>query len=285
MSLNAMFNLMQYTIRVRSAIIALAIITLFAASAHAQGDKVTVAFSDPLRPGTLKVSLIAGSITVKAYEGKDVVVESRSRTGEKSSGRAAGMKRIPMTATGMTVEEEDNKVTVSADSHQRAIDITVLVPAKTSLYLRCVNDGDIEVTGVDGEIDVNNVNGEVTLKNVAGNVVAHALNGDVKVNFTSINAKPMAFSSLNGDIDVTFPATLKANVVLTSTQGEVYSDFDVAMQATAPKQTVEDNRDKGGKYRVKIEKAIQGTINGGGPEIRFKNFNGDIFIRKAGGGL
>ena len=118
---------------------------------------------------------------------------------------------------------------------------------------------------------------------IAGNAVAHALNGEIKVTFTSVNGKNMAFSSMNGDIDVTFPATLKANINLTNNQGDVYSDFDVAMQASVPKQTVEDGRDKGGKYRVKIDKTVRGTINGGGAEIQLKNFNGDIFIRKTGG--
>jgi hypothetical protein len=31
-----------------------------------------------------------------------------------------------------------------------------------------------------------------------------------------------------------------------------------------------------------VDKTIYGTINGGGPEIQFSNFNGPIYIRKAG---
>jgi len=64
----------------------------------------------------------------------------------------------------------------------------------------------------------------------------------------------MAFSSLNGDIDVTFPADVKANVSIRSDRGDVFSDFDVQLQASAPKQEVEDGRGKGGKYRVRIDK-------------------------------
>jgi hypothetical protein len=64
--------------------------------------------------------------------------------------------------------------------------------------------------------------------------------------------------------------------------GEVYSDFDVQLASSAPQQIVEDDRGHGGKYRVKVEKTVRGTINGGGPEIQFKNFNGNIYIRKAG---
>ena len=146
-----------------------------------------------------------------------------------------------------------------------------------------MNDGDIVVTGIDGEIDVDDVNGAVTLNNVSGSAVAHALNEHVHATFTHVNPqKPMAFSSLNGDIDVTFPADVKANVSIRSDRGDVFSDFDVQLQASAPKQEVEDGRGKGGKYRVKIDKTVHGTINGGGPEYQFTNFQGQIYIRRAG---
>ncbi|HKW62067.1 MAG TPA: DUF4097 family beta strand repeat-containing protein, partial [Candidatus Acidoferrum sp.] len=173
-------------------------------------------------------------------------------------------------------------VHVSTDSYARPIDLTITVPVHTSLKLSAVNDGNIMVTGVDGELDVNDVNGSVTLNNVSGSAVAHALNGRVLVTFNHINQKPMAFSSLNGDIDVTFPADLKANLTLKSDRGEIFSDFDVQVQASAPKQTVEDGRKDGGKYVVKIDRAVHGTIGGGGPEMQFTNFNGSIYIRKAG---
>jgi hypothetical protein len=32
-----------------------------------------------------------------------------------------------------------------------------------------------------------------------------------------------------------------------------------------------------------VDKTVRGKINGGGPEIQFKDFNGNIYIRKAGG--
>ena len=272
---NAMYKLIRNTIAALGCA-ALAVGTL------AAQDKINVPFSDPTRPGMVKASVLNGGITVKAYEGKEVVVEAKVRDEDSKRG-ARGMKRIPMTTTGLSVEEEDNKVSVSVEAHQRTVDLTIMVPVNTSLYLRSVNDGDIFVSGVNGEIDVNNINGEVTLQNIAGNAVAHALNGDVKVTFTSINAKPMAFSSMNGDIDVTFPATLKANINLTNNQGDVYSDFDVVMQPTAPKPIVQERQGAKGKFKVQIDKSVRGTINGGGPEIQFKNFNGDIFIRKIGG--
>lgn len=254
----------------------------FAAAAQSNADRVSVPLSDPARPAFVKAHLLTGSITVKGYEGKEVVVEARVRNSEDEKSES-GMRRIPMNSTGLEVEEENNRVNIGAASTQRAVDLTISVPVRSSLSLHTVNDGDISVSNVDGELDVNDVNGSVTLTGVSGTAVAHALNGKVLVTFNRINAsKPMAFSSLNGDIDVTFPADLKANLVISSDRGEVFSDYEVALAARTPQQVKEDSRGQGGHYQVKVDKTIHGTINGGGQEIQFRNFNGSIYIRKAG---
>ena len=255
----------------------------FSAAATGTGDRVSVPLSDPARPAFIKAHLLNGGITVKGYDGKEVIVEARVRSSEDSDKESSGMRRIPINSTGLEVEEESNKVNIGAASTQRTIDLMISVPVHSSLSLHTVNDGDISVSNVDGELDVNDVNGSVTLSGVSGVVVAHALNGKVLVTFNRINpSKPMAFSSLNGDIDVTFPPDLKANLVISSDRGEVFSDFDVALAPRAPQQVPADNRAQDGTYRVKIDKTVKGTINGGGQEIQFRNFNGNIYIRKAG---
>lgn len=273
-----------FSIRSLAAAAAVAGVALLLPAAKAQNgpDKVSVNLSDPTRSAFVKASSVNGSITVKAHDGKEVIVEARVRN-EENEKPSSGPKRLNISNTGLTVEEENNEVRVGTDSYARTIDLTISVPAHTSVKLRAVNDGDISVTGLDGDLDVDDINGSVTLANVSGSVVAHALNGQVHATFARVNSqKPMAFSSLNGDIDVTFPADVKANVSIRSDRGDVFSDFDVQLQASAPKQEVEDGRGKGGKYRVKIDKTVHGTINGGGPEYQFTNFQGQIYIRKAG---
>lgn len=252
------------------------------AQTQSGNDRIVVKLDDPARPAFVKASLVNGGITVKAYDGKEVIVEARSRN-EESEKPSSGPKRLNISTTGLSIEEENNEVRVSTESYARTIDLIITVPTRTSLKLRAVNDGDIVVTGVDGDLDVDDINGSVTLNNVSGSAVAHALNGHVHATFAKVSAqKPMAFSSLNGDIDVTFPADVKANVNIRSDRGDVFSDFDVQLQASAPQQVVEDGRGHGGKYRVKIDKTVHGTINGGGPEYQFTNFQGQIYIRKAG---
>ena len=282
METSVSYNVMQRSnflaITMRLLVLCFALVAVSAA----QSDRVTVPLSDPARPAQVKVNLLNGSIVVTAYDGKDVIVQAKVRNDDDSPKDARGMKRVPMNSTGLSVEEENNQVDIGTQSSQRTVDLTIQVPRRASLNLRTVNDGDISVTGVDGELDINDVNGAVTLKNISGNAVAHALNGDLKVTFDRINPqKAMAFSSLNGDVDVTFPPDLKANVSMASDRGDVFSDFDIQLDPRAPVQTPAPTREKG-KYVVKVDKNVRGKINGGGQEIQFKNFNGNIYIRRGG---
>jgi hypothetical protein len=259
-------------------------------------DRLAVPLTDPSRPALVKAGLLNGGITVRGYEGKEVIVEARVRADgdgneneeddddhdrdRKRQSKKQGMRRIPITSSSLSVEEENNVIKIDVGSMNRTIDLTIQVPVKTSLKLSSVNDGDIKVENVQGEIEVNNTNGAVTLTNVWGSVVAHALNDDVVVTLTKVEPdKSMAFTSLNGDIDVTLPPDVRCRVKMKSDNGDLYSDFDIRMEAQT-KKVEQDTRQKGGKYKVQLEKAMYGSINGGGPEFQFATFNGDIFIRK-----
>jgi DUF4097 and DUF4098 domain-containing protein YvlB len=185
------------------------------------------------------------------------------------------LHRLDMPMRGVSVEEEDNVVTVRMPSNHSG-SLVMSVPADTSLKLHSLH-GEINVEGVSGEIDVDSLNGAVTLTNVSGNVLAHSLNGAIKVSMDRVDAtKPMSFSTLNGSIDVTLPADFKANVKLTTDHGEIYSDFDFKLGGNITQR----NDTSDGRFRVRVDRTLTGTINGGGAEATFHTFNGTIYIRK-----
>ncbi|HXX20822.1 MAG TPA: hypothetical protein VEJ46_15565 [Candidatus Acidoferrum sp.] len=247
-------------------------------------DKLTVHLSDPSRPGTIKASLVNGGITVNSYDGKDILIEARARNPWPAPPAYGGMHRVMTRGSGLTAEEENNDVQVSVDSVFHTVDLVFTVPAHTSVVLRTVNDGNITVNGVDGDLDVSVVNGGITLDNVSGNAVAHTLNGRLLAKFVKVNPqKAMAFSSLNGEIDVTFPADLKASLSLHVNRGDVYSDFDVQVERSVGQPIVEGAGGYGSRYRVRPDGAVYASINGGGAAIQLSSWNGNIFIRKAGG--
>jgi hypothetical protein len=258
----------------------------------ASSDRVVVPFSDPGKPGLVKAHLINGGITVKGYEGKEVIVEAKPRghvvgddeeeMEDEKPDKHAGMKRLKAGGGGLDVEESKNVMAISVPSWKADIDLTIQVPMNTTLELHAVNNGGIKVENVNGDIEVENVNGGIALSRIAGTVVAQTVNGDVTATITRLDGKnPLSLITLNGDVDITLPATAKVDFKLKiDNQGEIYSDFELALQNKSEK-TVDDKRGNGGRYKVRIDKTVFGSINGGGQEITLKTFNGDILLRKA----
>ena len=267
-----------------------ALLLLAGTMIHAQqatGDRINVSFSDPSKPGMVEAYVETGSLTVKGYNGKDVIIEAKLRdnpTQTKESSeipdKAKGMKRITANQTGLVVEEENNEMKIYVAGHDNEVDLVIQVPFQTSLKLHNQEGGDMLVENVTGEIEASNSDGNLTLKNITGSAIAHAYDGELVVTFANIDpGKPMSFSAYDGDIDVTFPSTVKATVMVKTSEGEVYSDFAIDLKAT-PKKQVKDERSTGGRYRISFGEYVTGTINGGGPEFQFVSYDGNVYIRK-----
>jgi len=203
----------------------------------------------------------------------------KSRREEKAK-KTAGMKQLGGMTSGLEIEEDDNVVQISAQSWKAATDIVIQVPVSSSLEVRTSMDGTIVVEGVNGEIDINNINGPVTLKNVSGNTLVHTVNGDIEAVLTRVSAdKPLSFSTMHGDIDVTLPADVKASLKMKAEQGEIYTDFDMNVGRKATRAEAAEKTEQG-KFHITFDKSLLGQVNGGGAEISFNTFTGDIYIRK-----
>lgn len=258
---------------------------LFAANSFSQTgtETLTVPLSSPGKPYSLKVHLVSGSIKIKGYDGKDVVINVVPRDGDEEERPSTqnGMKRISTHGSfEVTAKEADNNVTVNTGNPNRAVDLELKIPQDVKLQAGTVNDGEVTIENLSGELEVNNVNDKITLTNISGSVVANTVNGDVEVSFKSIDPKAaMAFSTLNGDVNVTLPGDTKANLKLKSDNGDVFSDFDIDIDKTPARV---DKTNEPGLYKIKKDDWVLGKINGGGAEIMMKNMQGDIYVKKAG---
>lgn len=241
--------------------------------------RVVVPARNSSRPRLVDVSVTNGSIAVKTYEGKNVIVETGDGRRNGNLGAPDGMHRIDVPNRGLEVEEQDNTITVRDHAAGDADDITITVPVDTSLLLRSHN-GSIQVEGVHGEIDAETHNGSLKILNVSGSVLANTHNASVVVTMDRVDpSKPSAFSTLNGPIDVTLPADLKANLKMTTDNGSIYSDFDV--NVSGGRVMTQPNHTADGKYRVRFDRTVQAAINGGGgADLTFRTANGPIMIRK-----
>jgi hypothetical protein len=289
---------------------------LAAWSAQAQ-DRLVVPLSDAARPAVLEVNTLGTTITVSATDGKEVVIVARqnaaaetdrvardntvkdvkeaarndarrgpeARTPPRAKDSAgddeastAGLHRIPNTSIGLTATEENNIVTVNTDFTRQSLTLDISVPRNTSVRLKTVNGGDMTVTGVRGEHELSNVNGRIVANDIAGSLVASTTNGTIRASFTDVTAgKPMSFSTFNGDVDVTFPAKLAATLRVSSGHGELFTDFDAAVQ---PQPPVVTQGGQNGRYEVRLERETVVLVGKGGPDIRFKTFNGNVMVRK-----
>jgi hypothetical protein len=254
-------------------------------------NQVTVSLSDPARPATLDVQAVAGSITVRGSNRRDVLVTAsdrgplpgnhgrgrNQRNQRDESGAGSGLRQLAQ-PPAFTIDEARNSISIQTQSVNRIVDYEIQVPSRTNLKLASANSGEIVVEGVEGEIEINNPTGAITLNKVGGSIVANTVNGQVRATITSLSMQPTALTSLLGHIDVTFPVAIKANLKLRSDTGNVLTDFDVT---PLPQPTAQPTRREDGQIRIESNRHIYGTVNGGGPEIELRTFSGNVYVRRA----
>lgn len=270
----------------RSLVISVAMAGLLAGTlilpAAAQSNRVVVPLSHPSQPAIVRATTMNGSITVRAYDGGQVIIETSggSHAMRRLPPEAQGMHRLD-TNSGINATEDNNVVTISTSMLDGGSgNLLIQVPVHTSLRLHSMNGDRMEVDGVSGDISAEDTNGNIELNHVSGSIVASAMNGKITAVIAQLDSqKPSSFSSMNGTIDITLPANVHANLRLKTSMGQIYMDNGFQFQQT-PSPQPEGERGSNGMYRVRVDHTITGTLNGGGPDIRVQNFNGSIYIHK-----
>ena len=110
------------------------------APAHAlRADDATtqVAFSDPSKPGTLKIRVMHGDVTVHGADVKEIEVKSES-TAQSPTPRKDGM-RVLSSSSGYVLSEKNNVVTLEfggdAWGAGASADFDITVPRSTSIIV------------------------------------------------------------------------------------------------------------------------------------------------------
>jgi DUF4097 and DUF4098 domain-containing protein YvlB len=240
---------------------------------HAQvtvsGDQSVVNFSDPSRPGLLRVNWNTGSISVRSHAGKDVIVRSRA-----FDNRGRGRPAQDLNASRLSVEENNNVISITRGSGSPA-DLEIEVPVKTNLNIKALNGRAIVAEGIEGEIEVSSTNADVRLTNVSGSVIADSTNGNVIVSLRDMApVRSMSFASMNGNVDVTLPSSTKANLRIQVQNGDAITEFEILLRPTLGQEAPQNRGRSSGRTTI-------GTINGGGTELALRTLNGNIYIRKA----
>ena len=241
---------------------------------------------------TLVIRLINGSILVSAADGPDVDLQVRKRIRAASEADRSAAEREVMldiadnaAIVGAVAHQPDSNVCGQSGGrngwwrrprYQVTFDVTVRVPRGTFLQLCAINDGEIRVDQTAGDFDISHVNGPITLTGIRGSGSASTINGRLAVSFAEAPRGSSTFQTHNGTVIATFPDSLSADLSLKTFNGGLFTDFDVqSLPQSAP--AVER---RGMKSIYRSNDFARVRVGGGGPELSFETFNGDVRVIK-----
>jgi len=224
-------------------------------------DSMTVKFTDPAKPGLVKVINGKGDITITGYDGKEVIIKTKSEIenviNPPENEKAKGLKRISGTNFHVSTIEDENAVVISR-SFQNDIDLFIQVPFKTSLKIggdnlqkqfeiqKKIMEEQKKVTDaayvssvsriyvpfmsglLKGDIEVNNVNGYIEINATDGDMTLKEISGEVVAN------------TVDGDILVEFKdINNEKPMFFSSVDGDIDVTFPSDIQADMTMRTVE----------------------------------------------
>lgn len=188
-------------------------------------------FSDPTKPGRLRLHVMWGDVTVTGTDALEVTIVSNIKNKTVAEKRSDGLRRLDSEIT-YTATEKDNVITIdlAGDSSSPAANdatLAITAPRFTSIVIENSLGGDVVVKNLAGDAEIRSVNGEVSLDKISGSALVETMNGEIHATFDKVSeGKPLSFTSMNGEIDVHIPADTKANVRLRTQNGAVLTDFD-----------------------------------------------------------
>ena len=211
-----------------SSVFAAAFALVLLTAARSEEGATTVKFSDPAKPGTLKIVVGRGDLRIKGGDTAEISVKSELKPATAKP-RKDGL-RVLTASSSFTLNEKDNIVTLDALSEGWAgapADFSIAVPRTTTVVVTSSYGGDITCAGVSGNLEIKNTSGEITLDDITGGALVETMNGEIHATVRELHdGKPLSFTSMNGEVVLRVPADAKANVRLRTQNGSILTDFD-----------------------------------------------------------
>jgi Putative adhesin len=268
--------------------------------------------------GGLRVSNIAGDISVSGTDGGEIQVEAIKH----GKGHSDGEAREQLGNVDVQIRQVGNRVEIDTthQRHSRAwVDYIVTVPRGTSVDLKTVS-GDVKLTDVKGEVRAESVSGDVVAASLGRVAALKSVSGDVQVSGIESDGD-LSISNVSGDVHATSVKTRSAAVATVS--------GDVTLKACTCKEArlhsvsggieYSGRLTRGGRYELKSHsgdiilstsegfdleamtfsgdlrsaaplstaggmrgpgKVFRGAVGGGGAFVEIKTFSGDIVLVK-----
>ena len=251
------------------------------------------------RGGILNVFDNAGSITVHAATGQQLIVSSTPHSAkvEVDSSSTPDGRRVEIRAHALpqqkpsndeakvdmdialppgvaltvnaatapiTVENVSGDLTLSSDTGQ----VTIRNVANSHILIKGIA-APIDLTNVTGGfVDITSSSGAVQLANVSGNkVTVNTASGNITFQGDCSGGGNYVMITHSGAIDVSLPQTASVDLTARSVTGSVENDFP--LQAKAHTSFVPDTG-----------RSFAGTSNSGSSSVELQSFSGRIRIKK-----
>lgn len=207
-----------------------------------------------------------GAVSVRAWDGSDVLVRAKIQAHARTEEDAREVARGVRVNTGGTISATGPET--SGRNRGWAVSYEIMVPARTNLDVETEN-GPISVDRVSGDINLRAVNGPIALNQLAGDVEARAQNGPITVTLAGRrwNGEGLDAETVNGPITLRMPRGYAAHLESGTVNGPI----------NAPGGIRPERRD-GNRWRPGGR--ISTDINGGGPTIRVVTTNGPVNIQE-----
>ncbi|MFO7828616.1 MAG: DUF4097 family beta strand repeat-containing protein [Bacteroidales bacterium] len=227
----------------------------------------------------IDIKNLVGEIIIEGISGNQLIIEASS-FGKKPE-RADGLKSLYGAGTtdntdiGLQIENQGGVTEIQGASKQ-AEDAKYIfkVPKGVNVkidYRSAFAKDIVQVKNFSSEIEISTLNKGIDLTNVTGPLVLNSTNGDININFASVNQNaPVSISTINGIIDISLPSNTPAKISLSTINGEIFTNFDIDFE----------KKTKNGLSYIGGGQKIKGSINGGGVDVKLSTINDNIYLRK-----
>ena len=229
-------------------------------AAGAAESTSSVSFSDPSKPGTLKVRVFHGDVTIRGADVKEVSVKASADISEPAP-RKDGM-RVLSSSSSYSLSEKGNVVSLEYGGEgwtEGSADFDITVPSSTMVVIANAVRGDIECSGLTGDIDVRTTHGDVKLDDLCAGALVETVKGDIEVTVKSLaESKPLCFTSMSGEVTIHAPADLKAAIRFRTHRGVILTNFDDKALATKTEISKRQHKGKAEKKHASMETQSDG---------------------------
>jgi DUF4097 and DUF4098 domain-containing protein YvlB len=240
----------------------------------AKGERIVKSFQVG-DAGGLRVSNIAGNITVSGTTGGEIQVEAI----KQGKGHTDAEAREQLGHVDVQIRQVGDRVEIdtSHQRHSRAwVDYNITVPRGASVELRTVS-GDVKLTDVKGEVRAESVSGDVVAASLGRVAALKSVSGDVQVSGIESDGD-LSISNVSGDVHATSVRTRSAAVATVS--GDVTLKActckEARLQSVSGGIEYSGKLAKGGRYELKSHSGDIILSTSEGFELEAMTFSGDL---------